>query len=85
MTSKRLTSIIFLLLLFTISLPRIGVDSDISSVVSVVTAIVEGFLFYYFKIRNNISTPIDSKRLKFFYIFLAVSFLMCIGSLLAIG
>ncbi len=85
MTPKRLSAIIFLLLLFTIALPRIGVDSDISTVVSVVTAIVAGFLFYYFKIRNNITTPTDSTRLKFFYVFLAISFLMCIGSLLAIG
>ncbi len=85
MTPKRLSAIVFLLLLFTISLPRMGVDSEICAIVSVIAAIVAGVLLYFFKIRNNITTPKDRTQLKIFYFFIAVSFLISIWSLLAIG
>lgn len=84
MTPKRLSAIVFLLLLFTISLPRMGVDSEICAVVSVIAAIVAGVLFYYFKIRNNIRTPRDRTRLKMFYFFMIVTLLMAVCNLFSI-
>ncbi|MFY7664960.1 hypothetical protein [Flavobacterium sp.] len=83
MTQNRLASALALMGSFILFLSQTPIAIEIRAIITVILAVVVTVLFYFYKIRaNNQSTTISKARLNVLYLFVGISFLIGLYSLL---
>lgn len=81
MKQKQTAAVLLILAFFILFLRQSSIAIEIRAIIAVVFAIVASLLFYFYKIRNiEQNTPVDKIRLRVFYFFLAITFLIGVYS-----